>query len=204
MNVWREGSEQWIQRAVDGLEKKGFAVLRNALDPEFVTAVREEIQRLQSRGEFQSAGIGKGSHLQKNPDIRRDGTYWFRDENASSLQKGFLSALEGVRIALNSALFLGLWDHEGHYAVYAPGAFYRKHLDRFQNDSKRTVSTVAFFNEGWKEADGGVLALELPEEELRILPEAGTIVFFLSDRIPHEVTETTRERLSFAGWFRSR
>jgi len=111
---------------------------------------------------------------------------------------------EYVRETLNSELFLGLWDWEGHYAVYPPGAFYKTHLDRFQNDSKRTVSMVLFFNSEWSVDDGGILRLDLPSESVRVAPRPGTAVFFLSDKIPHEVLETKRDRYSFAGWCRTR
>lgn len=40
--------------------------------------------------------------------------------------------------------------------------------------------------------------------ELDVLPEAGTLVLFLSADLPHEVLPATRERLSLTGWLRRR
>ena len=40
--------------------------------------------------------------------------------------------------------------------------------------------------------------------ELDVLPEAGTLVVFLSADLPHEVLPATRERLSLTGWLRRR
>ena len=37
-----------------------------------------------------------------------------------------------------------------------------------------------------------------------VLPVAGTLVCFLSDRFDHEVLPATRERLALTGWFRRR
>jgi SM-20-related protein len=43
------------------------------------------------------------------------------------------------------------------------------------------------------------------DERVRdVLPVAGTLVCFLSDRFEHEVLPATRERLSLTGWFRRR
>jgi len=36
----------------------------------------------------------------------------------------------------------------------------------------------------------------------RITPLMGSLVVFLSDRVPHEVTAANRLRYSIAGWFR--
>ncbi len=159
---------------------------------------------LNHEGRFTVAQIGKSEQHRLDPEIRGDGTYWFNPENLTETQTALWSRLEELKKAFNSTLFLGLWDYEGHYAIYPKGRFYRKHLDRFQNDSRRTLSTVFFFNTHWKKEDGGILRLELGDRSLEVLPEAGTAIFFLSDRFPHEVTETNRERFSFAGWFKTR
>jgi SM-20-related protein len=188
----------------EGLTTAGYAIVENAFDAAYARDVREEISRLQAAGCFQPAGIGKAQGRGLHPEIRRDGTCWFDPGSLSPLQAALWVELESLRAGLNRELFLGLWDLEGHYAVYGEGAFYRKHLDRFRDDSKRTVSVVCFFNEGWRREDGGCLVMDLPDGRREILPEAGTAVFFLSDRIPHEVAETRRERASFAGWYRTR
>lgn len=187
-----------------GLAQDGFCIVRNALAPEYCARVRVEIAELAEAGKIQLAKIGKGPFHQLDAEIRGDRTHWFDPLHLSPVQKELWDFLEGLRTRLNAALFLGLWDLEGHYAVYEKGKFYRKHLDRFQNDSKRTLSAVAFFNPDWRESEGGLLRMETPNGVVEVLPEAGTFVFFLSDRIPHEVTETFRERLSFAGWFKTR
>jgi SM-20-related protein len=188
----------------ESLATVGYAIVENAFDVAYAREVRAEIARLQDEGRFQAAAVGKAQGRGLHPEIRRDGTCWLDPASLSAPQAKLWQGLESLRACLNRELFLGLWDLEGHYAVYDEGGFYRKHLDRFRDDSKRTVSVVFFFNEGWRSEDGGRLRLDLPEGARDVLPEAGTAVFFLSDRIPHEVTETRRERASFAGWYRTR
>ena len=72
--------------------------------------------------------------------------------------------MEGLRQQLNRELFLGLDEYESHFALYAPGAFYRTHLDRFRDDDQRTVSVVIYLNDSWLPGQGGALRLH-PEGE---------------------------------------
>lgn len=117
-----------------------------------------------------------------------------------------LSLLKGT---LNRELQLGLWDFEAHFAIYQPGGYYRRHLDRFQNNNVRAISTVLYLNDSWKKEDGGELLLYKDAEDQTpsaiVEPRAGTIVCFLSESIEHEVLESRNsERTSIAAWFRRR
>lgn len=189
---------------VRGLAGPGYAIFPDLIRPEVTREVRTEMETLRDGGAFRPAAIGKGPGTQHVPETRGDGTYWFESDGLTPVQEKLASLFDFVRESLNAELYLGLWDWEGHYAIYPPGTFYRKHLDRFRNDSKRTVSVVLFLNSDWKKESGGALRLDTGAGENEILPASGTAVFFLSEKIPHEVLETNRERLSFAGWFRTR
>lgn len=113
--------------------------------------------------------------------------------------------MDGLRQAINQGLFLGLEDFECHFALYPPGAFYKRHLDRFRDDDRRMVSAVLYLNEGWQPEDGGQLRMFLDgDREHDVQPRAGTLVVFLSGDVPHEVLPAGRERLSLTGWFRRR
>ena len=117
----------------------------------------------------------------------------------------YLNLMESLREALNRGLFLGLEDFECHFALYPPGAFYRKHVDRFRDDDRRMVSVVVYLNEGWLPEDGGQLRMYLDEERVHdVQPTGGCLVVFLSGEVPHEVLPANRERLSLTGWFRRR
>lgn len=113
--------------------------------------------------------------------------------------------MESLRIAMNRRLFLGLEDFESHFALYPPGAFYLKHLDRFRDDDRRMVSAVLYLNQAWLPEHGGHLRMYLEDRgDYDVLPTGGCLVVFLSGEIPHEVLPATRDRLSLTGWFRRR
>jgi SM-20-related protein len=197
-------SDEFLDCLVDSLHERGYAVFKNAIPSDLCAEVSAEIFALSREGKMSPAGIGQGTlHLQRKSEIRGDRTFWFESDALSKPQTEIWSFLESARLKMNRELFLGLRELEGHYASYVPGAFYKPHFDRFTTDSSRTVSAVLFFNEDWKPEHGGALRLHLESGEMDILPQAGTVVFFLSDRVLHEVTETRRERMSFAGWFKT-
>lgn len=122
----------------------------------------------------------------------------------------FFEALRKLREPLREALRLALGDGEFHASVYAPGAFYRRHVDAFADarpGPRRLLSFVYYLNPGWEPADGGELALwqdEGGEPEL-ISPVEDRLVVFSSAQVPHEVRAPVhRERFALTGWWRSR
>jgi SM-20-related protein len=99
-----------------------------------------------------------------------------------------------------------LFEFESHFAFYAPGGFYARHLDALKGARNRMVSVVTYLNTDWRSEDGGELVVWGPEEDApevaRVLPKAGTAIVFLSEEIPHAVEATHRPRLALPGWFR--
>jgi SM-20-related protein len=75
----------------------------------------------------------------------------------------YFSTLDQVRQAVNQAFYMGLEDLESHFAVYPPGSFYKKHLDRFRDDDARTLTAVLYLNEDWPEDAGGQIRLYLDD-----------------------------------------
>jgi SM-20-related protein len=60
-------------------------------------------------------------------------------------------------------------------------------------------------NETWNaKSDGGALVMYDDNNNFvqKVLPEANTLVVFLSEKFPHEVLTAKRKRYSIAGWFR--
>jgi SM-20-related protein len=192
-----------IENIIQDLLQSGYAVVEDFLSPPEVVLSNQEIASIQQNHELSAAGLA--SH-ERVDSIRGDWTYWWELEKLTPHQEQIFQKLEQIKTKLNEALFLGLWDFEGHYAVYPPGTFYKKHVDRLQHDDRRKLSVVIFFNQNWNlDRDGGGLEIESPSGDLVcIAPEAGKMVCFLSDQIPHQVLKTNRERKSFAGWFRTR
>ncbi len=161
-------------------------------------------QRLQAGGNFRLARVGRGESFRLDTETRNDRVLWIDPASGSATERRYAAAIEELRLALNREMYLGLFDFEAHYAVYEPGAFYRTHLDRFRDAGHRTVSCILYLNDAWQPGDGGQLRLYLEaadrEPWVDVEPAGGRLLVFLSERFPHEVLPTMRQRLSMTGW----
>jgi SM-20-related protein len=185
-----------------GLEERGYVVLPAGLPDDIVRCLRDRLAVLQDEN-FQLARVGRGSDQIKNPTVRRDHIAWIDDSQPDV--DPWLQWARRLRLFLNQRLYLGLFSFESHFSCFRAGDFYRQHVDAFTGNLNRIVSLVAYFNEDWQAEQGGELVLYSPHEEtelVRVLPEAGTLVLFLSEEFPHEVLPTQRDRYAVAGWFR--
>ncbi|WP_263261509.1 2OG-Fe(II) oxygenase [Pseudomonas sp. RIT-PI-S] len=178
---------------------------QNIFLPEALTReLAEDCRQRALAGALTPAATGRGGSVQVREAIRGDAIEWVEPGQGAASDR-YLMIMESLRQGLNQALYLGLEDFEGHYACYPPGAYYRRHLDRFNDDDRRSVSTVLYLNSAWLPEDGGQLRLYLPGERTHdVVPTGGALVVFLSAEIPHEVLPARRERLSLTGWFRRR
>jgi SM-20-related protein len=194
-----------VAQACAAVAAESSAIIPDFLPAPIVAALAATARRRDAAGEFRAAGIGRGTGRSERSDIRGDRTLWLDDLVHAPAERALWQALEQLRIALNEATFLGLFAFEGHYALYPPGTFYRRHRDRFRDDDARILSCVLYLNEAWTPADGGVLRLySCGNRSHDVVPVGGTLVCFLADRFEHEVLPATRERWSIAGWFRRR
>ena len=152
---------------------------------------------------FHSAQIGRGTAKQQISSIRGDVIDWLDASN--STDSAYLSCMEELRLGLNAALFLGLFDYESHYAIYGEGDGYDKHSDVLQGKKNRILTTVLYLNEDWQTSDGGELRVfEATGKSViaTVEPTFGTMIIFLSESFPHEVLISYTTRRSIAGWFR--
>ncbi len=194
-----------IERIAAALAGPGWCVSTGFLDATQVQGLVLEAQRRWQSGEFRPARVGIAGTLALRPEVRRDAVRWIDPGQASGALGGYLARVEALRQAVNRRLYLGLFEYEGHFARYEPGAFYRRHLDQFEGVQYRQVSCVLYLNDAWAAHDGGELRLYLNSgETLDVLPLAGTLVTFLSAVFEHEVLPTARPRLSLTGWLRQR
>lgn len=203
MNIFDDSQ---LDKIADALVERGYCVLDCALPPRLLRELLDVFERLQ-QSEFKVSGIGRRADFQVQEEIRTDKIYWL--DAACTPSAAFLEAMESLRVGMNCRLFMGLCDYESHFAHYALGAFYKKHVDAFrgrQGQSNRVLSTVLYLNEAWQQQEGGELLLYAEDDEHKvietILPEFGRLVIFLSEKFPHEVLPAKRERKSIAGWFR--
>jgi SM-20-related protein len=186
----------------DCLRSNGYIVARDVLPAELLNLLHQQVRTL-DEGYFKRAGIGRDNDFHINQQVRSDKILWL-DEGARGLEEYF-AYMEAMRLYLNRQLLLGLFDYECHYAYYPKGGFYKRHVDAFRGQSNRRLSTVLYLNPEWQSEDGGELVLynEPGDQELlRVTPNFGSMVIFLSDEFPHEVLPTRRGRYSLTGWFR--
>jgi SM-20-related protein len=189
------------------ISSDGWIALRDFVEPATIASLREECRQLAASGEFREAATGNNANRGIRQDVRSDDIRWLDADQGNEERQHCLARFERLRLELNRRLQMGLFDFEYHYARFAQGAFYRKHLDRFRGDTRRILSSVLYLNDAWSNDDGGALRLYLDADSARhvdVLPTGGTLVLFLSERFAHEVLPARRERLSLTGWFLGR
>lgn len=189
---------------IEDLYTKGWSVQTEYFTPNLSDTLLNRLNKLDEQDSLTKAGVGRHENNQLSPDIRKDRTFWLESENKDDAL--YLKLMENLREALNQSLFLGLFEYEAHYALYSPGGYYKKHVDAFKGEKNRLVSTVCYLNKNWVPENGGQLDLFDKEDANkhihRVEPKMGTLVVFLSEEIPHEVTTSNIDRKSIAGWFR--
>lgn len=197
-----EASSELCQVIIDNILNAGYCVIPNAVP----TGLLHELQHQaiqDSKDRYSRASIGRSDEQMINNFVRTDEIVWINGEKPAT--KAWINWCNSLRLALNENLYLGLFSFESHFAHYAPGAFYKRHLDAFRGEANRVLSIVVYLNSDWLPEFGGELVLYRDEndvEGLKVTPLAGTLVAFLSEEFPHEVLAATRDRYSIAGWFR--
>lgn len=200
--------EGMIEEVVARVADQGWCVCDGLIDPTDVGLLARQCRRLWRKDRLRRAGIGVGESWQLRGDIRQDQVKWLEEGRATPAQARYLRVVDSLRLAFNRMFYLGLFEFEGHLAMYPPGAFYERHLDRFRGVSHRKVSVILYLNEGWSPEEGGALRLYLGEDgdgpARDIPPVFGRMVVFWSERFFHEVLPAGRERMSLTGWLRTR
>ncbi|MDQ7916667.1 2OG-Fe(II) oxygenase [Mesonia sp. MT50] len=178
----------------------------------FFEASEIEILRTATLGkleedQFKKAAIGNRTNEVIAKTIRGDFILWMDEQKADAAEKVFFSKINPLVNYLNATCFMGILHKEFHYAVYPTGTFYKRHLDAFQNDSRRKLSMVCYLNEeNWLKTNGGELVIYKPDgtEEI-IYPLPGRVVIFESQLLEHEVKVVKNDqRLSITGWLKTR
>lgn len=194
------GSIPLFETIAGDIRDKGYSINFNALPDALMESLWLHMNKMNLE-KFSPAGVGRKNNYNLNTFIRSDEICWINGD--SDAGKAWLEWTKALQVYLNSHLFLGLFSFESHFSHYAPGAFYKKHVDAFKGESNRVLSMVLYLNPGWLPDDGGELELYLSDDDkIRITPSYGTLVSFLSEELPHEVLSTKRDRYSIAGWFR--
>ena len=190
--------EKIYKLITDALVDEGFIIISQALPQALIILLYNYSKNATN---YKKASISKNIGLHVDGTKRSDQILWL-DEDGGVLSE-FLAFTTGLQEYLNRSLYLGLSYYEGHFAIYEEGDFYEKHLDAFYGSKNRVLTTVLYLNEEWEASNGGKLIMYNEEDKqiAEVLPSAGTLVIFLSDKFPHEVLPATKKRYSIAGWF---
>ncbi|MCU0749410.1 MAG: 2OG-Fe(II) oxygenase [Akkermansiaceae bacterium] len=196
-----------MEDLIADLKQNGWACMTAETPDLDAIQLMRECASICAAGDFTQAATGRGSGLQVRDGIRGDQILWLPPGGATADQKTWLARLECFRLAINQQLFLGLFEYEGHFAVYPVGSFYKAHLDQHAGARDRILTVILYLNADWQPGDGGELKLWTTPQGREgnyqlIEPRMGTIVCFMSDEFWHEVLPTNKERMSITGWFR--
>jgi len=196
-----------LDTVLTALADQGWCVLPDFLPAETIADLRAQCLSRRDGGGFHNAGVGAGRATVVS-EVRGDSIMWVEADDPQPAIRAYLDATETLRLAVNRQFFLGLHELEAHFAVYPEGSYYKKHLDRFRDDDRRTLTAIVYLNQDWTEADGGMLRF-WPDssgegESMDIAPLGGTLVTFLSELYWHEVLPAHRTRLALTGWFKRR
>jgi len=172
------------------------------LSKELSAGLAENIGQLQKDNMMNAAGIGNDEVKDAHQQMRSDKIYWMDKKHENAFENEFLTLAENFIDRLNETCYTGINSYEFHYAVYEEGSFYKRHKDRFANDSNRKYSLISYLNNDWLEEDGGQLLVYQNEQAQKIQPHAQTAVFFQSDETEHEVVKANRSRMSVSGWLK--
>ena len=192
-----------FEQLAQDIQRDGISIQTNLVPPHILSKLSQRITHL-SQDDLKQAGIGRLQEHETNAKIRRDKIHWL--DGNHELEAAWLNYIEELKTFLNRRLFMGLFSYESHFAVYPPGAFYKKHLDAFKGKANRILTTVLYLNQDWSADNGGELVVYEPQDHqqvyTKVVPNYGTLVTFLSDEFPHEVLVANQKRYSIAGWFR--
>ncbi|HEX7385792.1 MAG TPA: 2OG-Fe(II) oxygenase [Castellaniella sp.] len=188
------------------LNQQGWATSDTAIPRAWQASLLAQSQDLWATKCFQAGEIGLGTAGHEQPEVRGDWIHWV-ESGSSQADHPFFAWMARFRDALNQRFPLELRSQEFHFARYAEGKGYQKHIDQHRGTDHRKVSIVLYLNPQWEAADGGELCLYQPyhpEVEMqRIAPMGARLVVFVSGMIPHAVLPCRRTRWSLAGWLRT-
>ena len=193
------------ENILNDLEQQGWSVQENFFSKKLIRDLKITLTSLHQQDILKQAGIGRKNAFHIEQSIRSDEISWFDENNLNEAQEKFLNITKQLQDEINHRFYLGLFELEVHFALYAPNAFYKRHLDQHKNQDTRVITLITYLNEDWNEDDGGELQLYLKEgKTVSVKPEGGTLVCFMSAEFEHEVLPAKRERASLTGWFRKR
>ncbi|WP_111539989.1 2OG-Fe(II) oxygenase [Mesonia algae] len=196
-----------FEKIIEDLLKDQYSIIDTFFDASEIEILRTATLQKFEEDQFKKSAIGNRTNEVIEKAIRGDFILWIDEQKADRAESIFFTKINNLVAYLNKTCFMGILHKEFHYAVYPTGTFYKRHLDTFQNDSRRKLSIVCYLNEeNWLTTNGGELVIYKPYggEEV-IYPMPGRVVIFESQVLEHEVKKVTNDqRLSITGWLKTR
>jgi SM-20-related protein len=173
------------------------------ISKELAVSLHKNLLALDEEDKMKTAGIGNLFVKDRDQDKRGDKIFWIDNQSDEFSERAFLNQINLFIEHLNDTCYTGINAYEFHYALYETGSYYRRHVDQFQNNSDRKFSMIHYLNADWKEDEGGELLIYHENKTDKIFPEMQKAVFFRSEDCEHEVSRSTRPRMSISGWLKS-
>jgi Rps23 Pro-64 3,4-dihydroxylase Tpa1-like proline 4-hydroxylase len=183
--------------------KNNVGISDNFLSEGLSTHLKANLLKLLKQNLLVAAGTGNDHQPNHDKEVRGDLIYWLDRKHDNEHENDFFDQMDDFIKYLNRSCFAGITSYEFHYSLYEPGSFYKKHVDRFNNDPGRKYSMVSYLNSDWQESDGGQLLIHQNYNNKKIAPTQGKTVFFKSNELQHEVLVTHQRRMSIAGWLKT-
>lgn len=192
----------FYEKIINDYLNKGFCIIDNWLTTDETSKLRQQLEELYQANYFKKSAVGNRLNENLERSIRNDFIFWLDETKYAQV---FFEKINSFIEYINKTCFAGIVNKEFHYAIYPQGSFYKKHIDTFQNDDRRTISVVCYLNQDWQDYFGGQLKLYLKDQTLEIFPTNGKIILFDSKSIEHEVLPvlTENKRFSITGWLKT-
>jgi Rps23 Pro-64 3,4-dihydroxylase Tpa1-like proline 4-hydroxylase len=191
-----------FENLIAGYLNTRIGITEDFLSKILTAKLKENLLALSAQNNLVAAGTGNSKEIQHDSEVRSDAIYWLDRKHNNNCENEFFDRIDNFISYLNETCYAGINAYEFQYSFYEKGSFYKKHVDRFKNNSSRVFSMVTYLNSDWKYEDGGHLIVQQVAGEQKISPTQGKTVFFKSDELIHEVEVTNLPRMSIAGWLK--
>jgi len=192
-----------FERIIQGFLENKVGVADGFLGEDLSAHLKDNLLALLDEKRLNRAGIGNNSKFNTDVSIRSDLIYWLDKGHNDVHENDFFLLMDKFVDYLNLTCYSGITGYEFHYAYYAEGSSYKRHLDQFKDDKKRAFSMIMYLNVDWIEGDGGQLRIFHENSTQLISPKNGICVFFKSSELEHEVLLNFKPRLSITGWLKT-
>ena len=189
-----------FEKLISNFLENQVGILDDFMSVKLALNLKSNLIKLHDDEKLRLAGIGNDQAFNRDIQIRKDKIFWLDKLHNDRYENEFFELIDSFVLYLNQSCYAGIKNHEFHYALYEKGAFYKKHLDQFKSNDKRSFSMIMYLNEGWVKEDGGELKVYHATKMQIITPNNQKCVFFRSNELEHEVLQTNVPRMSITGW----